>query len=953
MNPAPRVLRLPYGQDPLAALAEYLADAPERLATTHVVLPAGAHGRLRHLLQRAAETRGRSALLGPRLTTLEGLVQAHTPPTRPILGAGARELLLVDALREFAHLFNHGNPWALAEALARLLDELTLNEFRPDEDLDAFRARLARAYGDGAPQAPMEREASLVHTLWRAYHQQLADLGQVDDASDYAARLARLPQHAPEGPLWIVADPAWQGAERRAVARLLERPDTHLVVIGDRHDPRPGQPEAPMSTLLEDLAQSAPDAAPTPLGRFLHACFGDDGAPLAHRARALAEALPRSPLAHDAQIHLLACADPEQEARAVALQLRLWLHEGRRRLGVVTEDRRLARRLRALLERHHIPVRDRAGWALSTTAAASALERLLQCIEEDFPHQALLDLLKSPFLGGGDADHQACVRILERDVVQRENVARGLSRYRRALEAREARLGAAREDYRTLRRLLDRLERHSTPLTRLHRGAPRPAHRWMEHLRRLLAGLEMEPALATDPAGQRLLEELERLEQAARAHPIDLVWGEFRAWLGRTLERYNFVPPHDGSAGVHLLNFDHSALQHFDALVVCGLTRGNRPAPPEGPFFNRRVRIALGLGDPQAVHDRGLHRFTALLHAAPAVLLTHAPERPEADDPEPWWERLRAFHRLAYGDERRPASLAAWARQPYPACPSRPPAPMDGPPRPALRPARRPRRLTAYAHQHLIDCPYRFYASQGLGLTAPEAVREAMAKSDYGNLVHRCLEALHQGIDGLPGPYRGPWDEAHRDDAIACLRAISEKVFAPELADSYAHRGWLKRWLNLLGPYVDWQIERAKDWRIQAMEVEGQHELPDGTCLHGRLDRIDEDGEARAVIDFKTGAVPSKKDVAQGEAVQLPHYALIAGEVAQVSYLNLGEREKVKHAPRLEGEPLEELKTAVRERLARVMEALDQGDGLPAWGDESACRHCPFPALCRRPQWDG
>jgi len=383
------------------------------------------------------------------------------------------------------------------------------------------------------------------------------------------------------------------------------------------------------------------------------------------------------------------------------------------------------------------------------------------------------------------------------------------------------------------------------------------------------------------------------------------------------------------------------------------LTRGNRPAPPEGPFFNRRVRIALGLGDPHAIHDLGLHRFVALLHAAPAVLLTHAPASPEAEDPEPWWERLSAFHRLAYGDDRRPAHLAAWARAPYPPRPSPRPAPLDGPPRPALRPERLPRRLTAYAHQHLIDCPYRFYAAQGLGLSAPEAVREAMAKSDYGNLVHRCLEAFHQGIDGLPGPYAGPWDEAHRDTAVACLRTISEAVFAPELADSYAHRGWFKRWLGLIEPYVDWQIERACRWRIRAMETEGQLELPGGVRLHGRLDRIDEDGAQRAVIDFKTGTVPTKNEVERGEAVQLPHYALIAGDVTQVGYLNLGERHGVKHAPRLEGEALEHLKSAVHERLVHLIEALARGAALPAWGDEASCRYCPFPALCRRPQWDG
>jgi len=112
----------------------------------------------------------------------------------------------VDALRGFAHLFNDGNPWALAEALARLLDELTLNEFRPDEDLDSFRERLARAYGDDAPLAPMEREARLVHTLWCAYHQQLAELGQATPPASPAS-----PTTPPQAPCGSSPTPPGKG----------------------------------------------------------------------------------------------------------------------------------------------------------------------------------------------------------------------------------------------------------------------------------------------------------------------------------------------------------------------------------------------------------------------------------------------------------------------------------------------------------------------------------------------------------------------------------------------------------------------------------------------------------------------------------------------------------------------------------------------------------------------
>ncbi len=957
MNPT--VHRLPYGEDPLKRLAEHLLQHHAgALPHTHVVLPTTAHERLRACLLAAAERHGHPALLGPHLHDLPGLVRHFTPPSGPTLGAGARELLLVDALRQHPDLFNRANPWALAESLAHLFDELTLATTPLEDDEGTLQQRLEHAYG--TQSLHLEREARLIHTLWQAYRRQLQHEGQLDDTGDYARRLTRLPERIPDDiPLLLLADPRWHGAERRAVAALLRRRHSTLFIIGERHDTRPGQPEAAVSRLLADLLPHPPppaEAPAGPTGRLLHACYQIHPEPLAQRARQLKDTLPRSPLSGHTAI--LQARDVEQQARAAALQLCDWHHQGLRHLGVVTEDRRLARRLRALLERHGLTLRDRSGWALSTSAAASAIERLLQCLEEDYPHQALLDLLKSPFFAPEDPDarkqHSAQVHRLERDIIQRENIARGLQRYLRALDAREQRAEHPL-NYQALRRLLQRLEQHTRALRTLTRGGEHPAAHHIDTLRTTLARLEMEEKLARDPAGARLLEELDDLAQAARRQPLRLHWHEFRAWLGRTLERYNFIPP--GPGDVTLLNFAHSSHHRFDALVICGLDRRHRPGHRDTPFFNRRVRLELGLGDPDAPQDLALHQFRVLLEAAPRLLLTSAPEDPETPDPDPWLERLQRFHHHAYGDDLHPHTLAHWAARPYPAHPGPPPpAPPEGPPCP--RPRHLPRSLGAYAHQRLIDCPYRFHAGEILRLAAPEPVRETLAKNDYGNLVHRCLQAFHSGLPGLPGPYRGPWDEAHTQDATALLERISQAVFEPELRDHFAHRDWLQRWRRRIPHYIRWQIQRARHWRIHRSEQRSEIPLPElPLTLTGRIDRIDHDGHRQALIDYKTGTPPRKDDVAQGEDIQLIHYALLAPQTSEALYLHLDHRDNggepgIRETVHLDEDQLNPLRNAVEQRLNAIFHTLQRGDsGLPAWSEENTCRHCPYPGLCRRAQW--
>ena len=125
--------------------------------------------------------------------------------------------------------------------------------------------------------------------------------------------------------------------------------------------------------------------------------------------------------------------------------------------------------------------------------------------------------------------------------------------------------------------------------------------------------------------------------------------------------------------------------------------------------------------------------------------------------------------------------------------------------------------------------------------------------------------------------------------------------------------------------------------------------------IKGRLDRIDQADDKLAIIDYKTGAVPSIKDVMHGEAVQLPFYAMLSKAmtkpVSRVEYLKLDKPDNVNSAVILEGEELDAMLTLIEQRLQTIMQQIQNGEGMPAWPDDKKCGRCDMQTLCRRQVW--
>ena len=911
VSKAAPLLLLPPGADLADAFAQNLigrhrARLPDLSALTLVVPAAPA---VAHLRRRLAHHAGRG-LLGPRIVTLAGFAEAGAAGEPP-LAALECKLILVEALRRHRGVLPGVDRGRAAAALFDLFEELTANAVDPGADESAFTDRLRQAYGLAA-NPWMSREAQIVHRMWRGFSE---DTAGRSPASTYRRRLAAaFAALRPAQPLYLVGLDRLDAAEAATVAAALRDGRAELWLQGRLE----GHDGASLRALCAALdCGSAFNREPA-----THSAPADARGDLLDRAFSV-EATP--PLAAGMGLRIVQAASPEHEARCVDLAIRQALLGGATQIAVLAEDRRLARRLRALLERAGITLEDRAGWALSTSSAAATLDSWLQCLETRFQFRPVLETLKSGFMD----PPPAALLELERDLIYgRPAIEGGLT----------AMLAAARS--RELRGVLRSLQ---AAAVNLPRGAIAGA-RWMELLLGSLRKLPLWETLLADPAGGRLIGLLGELEAACARVPLTLTWPQLRELLDRAIEAETFVPQ-PGGGPVRLVNLGQAQLERPDVLIIAGATRDQLPGPgAAAPFFNASVRRELGLPSFPEQRALALSRLRRALQCAPSVLITYAPAT--LDEPaqlSPWLEAVEAQTTVSLREAALP-ELAAGAGADITDVDGV--APMRRRPAPGAVRALLPARLSSGAHQALIECPYKFHASAMLGLRGEQAPDEDPDRSDYGDRVHRILEAFVTAQAGLPPPFAEPVTAATRAHAQARLLEIADAVFAPDLEQRALAQTWQAEFRASLPRLLDWLEQRPALRAIEA-EVALERDLA-GITLAGRADRIEirADG-TRAVVDYKTGKLPRRDDVESGEAVQLLHYALMDPGVTAVEYLALREGQE---GFGLEAE-LPPLRAAAEQRLDHALRRLRAGAPLPAHGHEQVCQYCDFSGLCRREDW--
>ncbi|MGO4407467.1 double-strand break repair protein AddB [Bosea sp. RAF48] len=936
-----------------------------------------------------AEKLGGKPLLLPRIVPLGDVDEAETA----LIGSGAwtgerlvpieplpRRMLLTRLVDAWGRTANRSHlrldpsepslvPATLAEAyglagdLADLLDQMQ-TEGVPVEKLAGLdAARFDRVW---------QLNASFLAILGEAWPQILADQGAIDPAEFrnrmLAAERERLLAGGARGPIIAAGSTGTVPATARLLSAIARLPNGAVVLPGvdlglDERawnaiakEPAPSHPQAALRQLMETLGAeradvrelAVPDAARHARGELLReamlpASVTELWANLGQRFA------PGEAEAGFAGLRIVETADEREEALTVAIALRETLERPQARAALVTPDRGLAERVAVELARWGVEVDDSAGQPLGRWPAGSLLRLILEAALAQMTPASLVPLFAHPLCRLG-LSREALARgaaALEIGCWRGNAVGRGLAGLHLALgewsELREAghvpgpRRRLTAEDAAAAAAVLHALEAACASLLEaLFLGEPSlgavtaAAQAAVTAVSATEAGT---PLAFIGPDGEALAGLFDDLVAAKDVMPPGGRPQDFVAILDGLLAERAVKRATPGHPRVAIWGLLEARLLEADHIVLGGLNETVwPPQTTTDSFINRPMRAELGLSPPERRIGQTAHDFAQALMAAREVTLTRPRKVGEAETiASRFWQRLHAVTpkqawSKALDEGRRLRGLAALLS-----------APADARPvgRPKPRPPReiQPLSLSVTEVETLYRDPYQIHARKILKLDALDGLIEDPTAQDRGRLLHNIVES-----------FTTTYPEQLPADALGQLIAIGDRLFRDFDDVPEVRAFWWPRFLLTAGHFIRWEERRRPG--IARIGVElftgASFRLADGSefRLSGRADRIELTREpALRIVDFKTGAPPSKAQVEKGFAPQLTLEAELAARsgfkglagptpVEAVIYMKLHHDPKgwAKDKPLdFDGEPLADVAARHLDNLLKHLDALRTG----------------------------
>ena len=894
---APKLFTIPAGANFAEALARglkaRLPDDTFALSSTTIFLPTRRAART--FGDVSARVLGGAALL-PQFRALgeteedERLFDELDLP--PVIAPIRRQLLLATLIAKWDHTRSGGLSFAgaagLAESLALLMDEIETQ----NADWGALEKLATPA---------LAKHWNEISQFLLLIKQEWPTLLEKEKRSDPAARrnqaLARLCQRLKDNPPPGMVIAAGSTGSVPATAALLKTianlPNGAVILPGlDRHldekswaglDDDPGHPQFGLKNLLDEIGADRADVAdwhdtaPSPRQQLLSESLRP--APTTDAWRALADRKGGSGMERGLDgLTLAEAADPAEEALVIALALRESLETENARAALVTPDRSLARRVAGELRRWDIAVDDSAGRPLAHMSAGAFLCLVAEAAQYGFAPVPLLALLKHPFatLGGEAAALRAMARRLDR-ALRGPRPDAGLGGITRHL----AKLAASERGTEKDGTLIAWWSGVADALAPLEAGFAKSeiALDALVNIHITVAEHMACGAVTTDcplwrgPDGEAATRLMSQLLESA--HDLLSVYpGDYPAFFHGLAMKAAVRMSQPASRAIAILGPLEARLQHFDLTILGGLNEGTWPsAPPADPWFSRPMRQTLGLEQPERFIGLAAHDF-AMLAAGPRVLLTRALKADGAPTIASRW--LQRLEQLTKGLALKVAAAPqiGWARG-LSDVKAVPPAARPAPTPPL---GARPRALSVTEIETWLRDPYAIYARHVLKLRKWKALSEDIGPLERGTALHKALDL-----------FIAKYPVTLPDDAPLQLAAMADEIFEDEGIPKAALAVWRPRFLSAAQWFISYERERRLANPRPWLEVKGTLTVTGSKggdfVLSGRADRIDVlPGGKAAIIDYKTGAVPSTAQVKRLIAPQLPLEAamLAAGGFTEI-----------------------------------------------------------------------
>ena len=235
--------------------------------------------------------------------------------------------------------------------------------------------------------------------------------------------------------------------------------------------------------------------------------------------------------------------------------------------------------------------------------------------------------------------------------------------------------------------------------------------------------------------------------------------------------------------------------------------------------------------------------------------------------------------------------------------------------------------LSATAIEAYDTCPLKFKLSREWRIPGP--VSAAML---YGNVMHSVLRDFHEAEkQGRP-----------RDEGFV-LELFQQMMDETRFDDPIQARLYHEQGARQLCEYI--QLRNSAP-RLPVLHAEQNFEVKiSGVRVRGRMDRVDDEGGRRRIVDFKTGKAYDQRKA--DNSIQLGIYALAAGELwgdvpRSLVIYNLEDNTET-ISTRSSG-ALATLETKVQEIAEGIRQSL--ADGFFEARPEFHCKWCDFRNVC-------
>jgi ATP-dependent helicase/nuclease subunit B len=585
-----------------------------------------------------------------------------------------------------------------------------------------------------------------------------------------------------------------------------------------------------------------------------------------------------------------------------------------RTAALVTPDRALARRVAVMLRRWNVDAEVSDGDPLAETPAGVFCRLVVDAALSGLAPRSLLALLKHPLARFGlkEGRLERGAAALERAVLRgprpgpgsrclasafagfRSELAKLKNGESSDIHRREPRaslppweLDDADDLLKRIAHALEPLESVAT-LPRNQDFAGLAAAHW-EAVKR--AGTDDDGGMFAGPDGDALAKALEDIVVTVGRNPYPVATEDYLEVFDAAIsDRMVRRPPAPG-ARIRIYGPLEARMTGVDRVIMGGLVEGVWPPDPRSdPWLSRPMRFALGLDPPERRIGLAAHDFAQLLGApeafltwpakrsgAPAVASRFVQRLAAVAGPDAWkaavtrGERYRALSRHLDAPEAAPRPVA----------------------RPAPRPPRaaRPTSLSVTDIEHWLRDPYTIYAKHVLRLPRLDPVDAPPGGAERGSFIHDAIGDFAKTYAGALPP-----------DPHGELIRLGQQHFAHFKDFPEARAFWWPRYERIARWFADFETQRRAGMAAAHAEIRGELSFAAGERafrLTGRADRIERLlGGGYAVLDFKTGTLPTSKQVQIGVSPQLTLEAAMlrsgafpgldpGGSVAELVYVRL------------------------------------------------------------------